>query len=190
MVKIGKESVSHKYGFTLIELLIGITIIGILMAGIIPMMMQKEPGHERKQFTARLNALMQRTWQNAIITHTVHRVLFDFKDRKAFIEKDITKSSTAKKLEFEKVKGPDAEISWPSTFIIQQFIVGGFDEMRRFTGGKAKTVWFYLIPDGMTQQVTINGVDKDEIIEGKPSRFGLVLNPYTAQFKAYDAFQK
>ncbi len=109
--KIGKEPVSHKYGFTLIELLIGITIIGILMAGIIPMMMQKEPGRERKQFTARLNALMQRTWQNAIITHAVHRVLFDFKDRKAFIEKDITKSAIAKKLEFEKVKGLDAEIS-------------------------------------------------------------------------------
>ncbi len=189
MVKIEKESVSHKYGFTLIELLIGITIIAILMAGIIPMMMQKEPGRERKQFTARLNALMQRTWQNAIITHAVHRILFDFEAQKAFTEKDIAKSPTAKKLEFEKVKGPDTEISWPSTFIIQQFIVEGFDEMRSLAGG-AKTAWFYLIPDGMTQQVTINGIDKDEIIEGKPSRFGLVLNPYTAQFKAYDAFQK
>jgi prepilin-type N-terminal cleavage/methylation domain-containing protein len=189
MVKIEKESVSHNSGFTLIELMIGIVIIGIMMAAIVPLMREKEPGYERKQFTARLNTLMQRAWQNAIITHAVHRVLFDFEARKAFTEKDIAKSPTAKKLEFEKVKGPDIEMSWPNTFIIQQFIVEGFDEMRRLAGG-VKTAWFYLIPDGMTQQVAINGIDKDEIIEGRPSRFGLVLNPYTAQFKAYDAFQK
>ncbi len=177
-------------GFTLIELMIGITIIGIMMAGIIPMMMQREPGYERKQFTARLNTVMQRAWQGAIITHEVHRVVFNFKERLAFIEKDVTPSAATKQLTFEKVKGPDAELAWPSTFIIQQFFVEGFDEMRRSGGGKAETAWFYIIPDGMTQQVTINGIDKDEMIAGKPSRFGLVLNPYTAQFKAYDAFQK
>ncbi len=191
MVKIEKKkAIYNHHGLTLIELLIGIAIIGMIMAALIPLMQQKEPGYERKQFTARLNSLMQLAWQQAIITHAVHRVLFDFKERKASIEKDITRSATAKKLEFEAVKGQDAQISWPQTFIIQQFIIEGFDEMRRKAGGKAETSWFYLIPDGMTQQVTINGIDKDEMIEGKPSRFGLVLNPYTAQFKAYDAFQK
>jgi len=177
------------FGFTLIELLIGITIVGILMAGIIPMMMQKEPGYERKQFTARLNALMQQAWQQSIITHTVHRVRFDFQKRSALLEKDATKSSTAKKLEFEQVKLPDSSLSWPRTFIIQQFIIEGFDEMRR-GAGRANDAWFYIIPNGTTQEVTINGIDKDELIEGKPSRFGLVLNPYMARFKAYDAFQK
>lgn len=186
--QLNKKS-TRKHGFTLIELMIGIVIVGILMAGIIPMMMQKEPGYERKQFTVRLNALMQQAWQQAIITHAVHRVMFDFQGRKAFIEKDITKSPTAKKLDFEKLKLPTDEMTWPKNFIIQQFIVEGFDEMRRFAG-KSESSWFYLIPDGMAQEVTINGIDKDEIIEGKPSQFGLVLNPYMAQFKAYDAFQK
>lgn len=184
-----KNSSYEKHGFTLIELMIGIVIIGILMAGLIPMMMQKEPGSERKQFTARLNALMQLAWQQSIITNKVHRVMFDFKNHKAFIEKDVTKSPTAKKVDFELVKLPTSETTWPKTFIIQQFIVEGFDEMRRYAG-KSDTSWFYIIPNGMTQQVTINGIDKDDVIAGKPSQFGLVLNPYMAQFKAYDAFQK
>lgn len=182
-------SSSENYGFTLIELMIGIVIVGILMAGLIPMMTQKGPGWERKQFTARLNALMQLAWQQSIITHKVHRVMFDFKNHRAFTEKDITKSPTAKKVDFELVKLSASEMTWPKTFIIQQFIVEGFDEMRRYAG-KSETSWFYIIPNGMTQQVTINGIDKDEMIEGKPSQFGLVLNPYMAQFKAYDAFQK
>ncbi len=178
-----------KFGFTLIELMIGIVIIGILMAGIIPLMMQKEPGHERKQFTARLNALMQQAWQQSIITDAVHRVRFDFQKRMAFLEKDNTISSTAKKLDFKEVQLPDSSLSWPRTFMIQQFFIEGFDEMRR-GAGRAQDAWFYIVPNGTTQEVTINGIDKDELIEGKPSRFGLVLNPYMAQFKAYDAFQK
>ena len=177
-------------GLSLIELLIAIAIVGFMMASLVPMLQQREPGYERKQFVARLNALMHFAWEQAVITNAVHRVLFDFKERKAFVEKDVTKSPLEKALEFEKSKGMGAEITWPETFVIRQFIVEGFDEMKRFAGRGAETSWFYIIPDGMTQQVTINGVDKDERINGKPSEFGLVLNPYMAQFKGYDAYQK
>ena len=58
-----KNSSYEKHGFTLIELMIGIVIIGILMAGLIPMMMQKEPGSERKRFTAGWTALMPLAWR-------------------------------------------------------------------------------------------------------------------------------
>ncbi len=178
-------------GLSLIELMIALAIVGMIMASIIPMLQQREPGYERKQFTARLNVLMHFAWEQAVISHAVHRVLFDFKNHKAFVEKDVTKSSTEKALEFVPSKGMGAEIAWPKTFIIRQFIVEGFDEMKRFGGAKgAETSWFYIIPDGMTQQVTINGVDKEDNVYGKPSEFGLVLNPYMAQFKAYDAYQK
>lgn len=178
-------------GLSLIELLIALAIVGMLMASIIPMLGQREPGHERKKFTARLNALMHTAWEQSVISNKVHRVLFDFQQRKAFVERDMTQSPEGKALEFEKVKGISAEMDWPKNFEIRQFIVEGFDEMKRFGGRKgAETSWYYIIPNGMTQQVTINGVDKEEIIRGKPSPFGLVLNPYMAQFKAYDEYQK
>lgn len=187
MVKI--DTATHKSGLTLLELLIGIAIIGMIMGGILPLLRQQEPGYERKQFVARLNEVMQFTWQQAVITHKVHRVLFNFPQRTASVERIITKDTTEKKVKFEPVKGIGSSMSWPKGIEIQQFIVEGYDELRRLAQ-KAATSWFYVIPDGMTQQVTINGVDKIDKIDEKPTPFGLVLNPYMAQFKAYDEFQK
>jgi hypothetical protein len=40
----------------------------------------------------------------------------------------------------------------------------------------------------MVQAVTINFVDKEQIVDNKPKPVGLLLNPFTAQFKVYNAF--
>ena len=79
-------------------------------------------------------------------------------------------------------------MTWPDSIIIKQLLIEGFDEMKRFTGGKTETVWFYIVPDGMVQAVTINFLDKEQMIDGKPKPVGLVLNPFTAEFKVYHAF--
>ena len=178
-------------GFTLIEILIAIAIIGMMIATVIPYMQQMRTGYERKQFIARINSLSQVAWQQAVITGSVHRIMFNMKERIAFVERDVTKSVLTKKLDFEPIKvGEGSSMSWPRSIEIKQFIVGGYDEMRRFAGKRTETVWFYIIPDGMTQAVTINGVDRSELIEGRPKQFGLVMNPFFGQFKVYDAFQK
>ncbi len=177
-------------GFTLIELLIAIAIVGIMTAAVVPFMQRMQTGYERKKFIARVNSLAQTAWQQAIITGAVHRVLFSMTERTAAVERDISKSALSKKLEFKPVAVESASMSWPASIEIRQFIIAGVDEMKRSTARRTKTAWFYVIPDGMTQAVTINGVDKDELIENKPKQFGLVLNPFMAQFKVYDAFQK
>lgn len=161
-----------------------------MTAAIIPFMQRMQTGYERKKFIARVNSLAQTAWQQAIITGKVHRVLFKVLERTAVVERDITKSALSKKLEFEPVKVESASMDWPASIEIRQFIIVGVDEMKQPTAQRTKTVWFYIIPDGMAQAVTINGVDKDERIEGKPKQFGLVLNPFMAQFKVYDVFQK
>ena len=151
--------------------------------------MQQRPGYQRKEFVARLNALVQFAWQQAIITHQVHRVMFNATDRTAFVERNATKSAAAK-LTFEPVKDSLAKISWGSGIVIREFIIEGFDEMKRRAGRGAETIWFYIVSDGMTQQVTINGLDKEDMVDGRGRPFGLVLNPFMAQFREYDTFQK
>ncbi len=178
-----------KKGFTLIEILIAITIVAIMMASILPLLRQ-QPGYERNQFIARLNGLVQAAWQQAIITRMVHRILFNFKDRTAQVERHLVTAPVTQKFEFEPVKGPDMQMRWPSSLLIKQFLIEGFDEMKRFSGRGVETIWFYIIPDGMTQQVTINGIDKEDMLEQKPRPFGLILNPFLAHFKEYDTFQK
>lgn len=182
--------IKHQKGFTLIEILIAIAIVAIMMASLVPFLRQ-QPGYERKQFIARLNTMVQAAWQQAIITRAVHRVLFDFKNRTARVERTTPTAPLTQKIDFQPAQGPDMQISWSSTIIIKQFLIEGFDEMRRFAGRGIETIWFYIIPDGMTQQVTINGVDKENTLDDdRPRPFGLVLNPFLAQFKEYDTFQK
>ena len=61
--------------------------------------------------------------------------------------------------------------------------------MRKF--GTTDNVWFFIIPDGLTQEVTINFVDYDDMLpNGDARQFGLVLNPFSAQFKLYDTFKQ
>lgn len=161
-----------------------------MTAAVVPFMQRMQTGYERKQFIARVNSLVQTAWQQALITGAVHRVLFNMAERTAVVERDKTKSVLSKKLDFEPIAVENSSMKWPGSIEIRQFIIAGFDEMKRSTVRSTKTVWFYVIPDGMTQAVTINGVNKDELVENKPKQFGLVLNPFLAQFKVYDAFQK
>ncbi len=181
----------HRPGFTLIELLIAIAIIGIMAAAVAPYLQFKPPGYERKQFVTRLNSLMQLGWQQAVITGKVHRVVFDFKQKEMTLEKDVSTNPDAKKPNFEPVKGMIADTTFKisKAIEIKNFYIEKVDELVRFTGGKTTSSWFYIIPDGMTQQVTINFNDKDNP-EGKPLSYSLVLNPFTAQFKEYDEFKR
>ncbi len=187
--KQSKTVIHQAKGFTLIEIMVAIFIVAIMMASLAPMLRQ-QPGYQRKEFIARLNALVQAAWQQTIITRRVHRILFDFRERTARVERNMTGTSLTQKFDFQRAPGPDTAMSWPSTIIIKEFLVESFDEMKRFTGRAIETIWFYIIPDGMTQQVTINGLDKDDALENKARPFGLVLNPFLAQFREYDTFQK
>lgn len=181
----------NRAGFSLLELLIVIAIAGVMGAAFISLLSSMQPGYARKQFVSKVNALVQFGWQQAVITRKVHRVLFDIKNRKASLEIESEKS-TQSKVVFEPLKKSfmSTSMTWSDSIIIKQLLIEGFDEMKRFAGGKTETVWFYIVPDGMVQAVTINFLDKEQLIDGKPKPVGLVLNPFTAQFRVYHAFVK
>jgi hypothetical protein len=92
---------------------------------------------------------------------------------------------------FEPLKGAYVRSSytWPSNLVIHHFYIEGVDEMTRRKGG-AGSIWFFVMPEGLTQSVIINLVDTKNKIHKKPLAIGLVLNPFAAQFDRYDIFQK
>ena len=53
---------------------------------VIPNILQRAPGYERKQFFTELNSLMAITWEHAFRTNQLHRVVFDFDTRTIKIE--------------------------------------------------------------------------------------------------------
>jgi len=175
----------NSYGFTLLELIVVIAIIGILAVTVAPLFRGRESQLRTKEFVAKLNALMQVSWQQALVSQKVQRVYFDFRNKKILLEeqKDIEgKDFVPIKSEFL-----DTQMEIPSTYFFKNFYIEGKDEMLR----KVRAAYFYIVPSGLAQTVIINIIDQgEELKERESEKFGLVLNPFSAQFEYYDTFQK
>lgn len=180
-------------GFTLLELLVVLAIAGILMAVVVPNFQNMLPGRERKLFIAKLNGLMRSAWQRALVERKTQKIAFDFGKRLIWLESATGKIKDGQ-AEFTPAKGSyvSTSLKIPKVIDVKNFVIEGFDEMSRYgSGRKTNESWFFIIPDGLAQAVTINFLDTSNLnAAGKPRQFGLVLNPFNAQFKVYDAFQK
>jgi prepilin-type N-terminal cleavage/methylation domain-containing protein len=184
---------TYKSGFTLIELLVAIAIVTIMMSIVVPKLWQRAPEYERKQFVGQLNALARYAWQSALTTGVTHQLLFNFEQKTIMLKKQTDTQDAAGKPVFLPVKNGAFKrtITIPSHIQVKQFLIEGSDAMKAFVGRPTQEVWFFIIANGLSQEVTMNMVDtKDRTATKTPRSFGLVLNPFTVQFKVYDEFKK
>lgn len=184
---------TYKKGFTLIEILVAIAIIAVMATVVIPNLMPRRPEKERKDILAKLDALTRLAWYNALTKQKTHKVLFDFDKKRVSLEVETDKKDSDGNPLFEPVKTGGyikSSFVWPKHLDVKNFYVEGFDEIGKRSDRGAGQVWFFVIPDGLAQQVTINFLDMLDRPQGKPRSIGLVLNPFLAQFKEYDTFQK
>lgn len=178
-------------GFTLIELLVVIALLGMVMAIVVPRLAVKSPKQEREAFVAQLNRLVGFAWQNALRSGKTQAVDFDFKTNKITVEQS-TGQKDEKGLPITKPVTRDyraTAIKIPDQFEIRNFFIDGDDEVERFRSG-ISGAFFYITPEGLAQSVVINFVDKKGKRAGRSQPIGLVLNPFSAQFKAYGRFQE
>jgi prepilin-type N-terminal cleavage/methylation domain-containing protein len=183
---------NKKSGFTLLELLIVILIIGILGAVIMPNLKRSTPRYEREAFIARFNALTQLAWQQALVTNKTQQISIDIAKRTIFILADTGEKDRSDNSIFKPVTElvQDTSLLIPEQIEFKQFFIEGFDMMAKFTRSKTEEMWFYIIPEGMAQDVIANFVDTKDTRDDAPRPVGLILNPFNAQFKIYDVFQK
>lgn len=162
---------------------------------IAPNLQRRLPHYERQQFIARLNSFTGLAWHNALVTHKVHRVVIDSAKKTIQVQMQNVSTDGKKGVDFVPLK--NSYIKSAGTFgdnlEIRNFYIEGDDQIAKHRGGKKSSheTWFFIMPDGLTQAVVMNIIDtKDRNASGQAHEVGLVLNPFNAQFKEYDTFQK
>lgn len=182
----------NNQGFGLLEIMIAVAIIGMVTAIAVPNFTRRMPRMQRENFINSLSNLAQFAHQHALMTRKLHKVIFDITKRKAWIEQEVNKNSKGEAL-FVPIKSNSlrAHYSWSEQFVFRNFFIEGVDELSRYGNGKkTEELWFFIVPDGLAQEVVINIADIKDTFNKKARHIGLVLNPFTAQFKVYDEYQK
>lgn len=169
-------------GFTLLEVMVAITILALIMRFAMPNIGGNKPRYIRDAFVARLNALTHLAWQRALVTHKIQRVTFDMGKSQIMLSEQTDELESNGEPKFAPSTGGyvKSSFNYPNTIDIKNFFIEGHDEMKR-SGSKAVT-WFYVVPEGLAQEVIINFTDKSDRIGSKMRKFKLELNPFDAQF--------
>lgn len=180
----------RKQGFTLIEIVVAIAIIGLVATILVPNLFAPTAAKERKNFITAINGLLYLGWQQALITRKIHMATFDLNKNKVYLEVVQSMESPSKpKSAPVHINYQTTSLEWPEQFQIQNFFIEGYDERAR--SARQNVFFFYIMPDGMAQDVIINFYDtKDVLPDESPRPVGLVLNPFSVQLKEYDTFKK
>lgn len=184
---------NKRFGFTFLEILIVVAILGILATFIAPNFRNLLPGYSRGQFVAKLNGLMRVAWHNAVVTHKLSKIVFDLEKRTVTVQVESGKKDG--EINFVPLKAPflSSIYQWPDdNFEFKNFYIANRDEISSAlkSSGKGK-IWYFITPGGLSQPVILNLIDiRDVSSVPQGIQFSLVLNPFSAQFKEYDTFQK
>ena len=153
---------------------------------VMPNITRLVPKRERQEFINKLQELVQLGWQSALASGTLHRVHFDLDKRVVTLGIATGKHDAKGEPEFAvtKLYFARSAVTWPAHVQIKQFFIEGFDEMTRVSGNrKTNEIWFYIMPDGLTQQVSIGLLDTRDLRGGKPRMVTLELSPFSALFR-------
>lgn len=175
---------SNTSGVTLLEVMVALAIIGLVAAIIVPNLQRLSPERKREQFITELNGLTSFAWHNAIMTNRVQRIFFDLEKKQVHIQQA---EPGEKEDTFVPVHAAyrSTEYMIPQEVTIKDFYIDGVSEMH--AGKTVQRIWFYIVPDGLSQAIIINALYETD---DATSVLGLVLNPFSGQFKVYNEFQK
>lgn len=175
--------INKQHGFTLIELLVVILIIGIIGSVLAPRLAPRTARSEKEAFIAQLNSQSQAALTQAITTQTLQQVFWDLEKHTIEIRKHTGGYDRAGDPECKptQIAYSSQRITIPERFIVKQFSIEGINEL---AGARnTKQVWFYIVPDGVAQQVTVIFTDTHEDVTDAEKKVTLNLNPFTVHYE-------
>jgi type II secretory pathway pseudopilin PulG len=184
---------STRPGFSFLQLVIVIAIMAIVGLVVVPNFSKRVPLAQRKEFFESLNAIARQAFIRALQTGHVHKVLFNLKERRVKLEEQMVVMDKEGKPVFTPVALSffAKHYEWQEQFEIKQFYVEGVDEVGKHNPDNTmEDIWFFIVPEGMAQEVIINLLDKRDthyFLDGQ--EVSLVLNPFRVQFQMYEEFK-
>ncbi len=181
-----------KPGFSFLEIVVVLLILGLIGSVIIPNLQFRAADYQRKELVQKLGALVRAGWQQALQSQQLHRVWFDLKTKIVRLERVIEPRGEGQKPRYEPVNVAYAttQFTLPDAITIKQFFIQSSDALNQ-PGIKVESVWFYIVPEGLVQEVIINALDGNDIDpQGQAHQFSLIVNPFTAQLSLYESFSK
>lgn len=191
--ELGRLKNMWRPGFTLLEVLFVIVLIGFMLAALSPVLFRPRPGYQRAKFVDELSNLIADGYLGALELGVLHRVVFDIEKNEVRVEKSTQKKDIQGNVIFEQLTGDylTTQLQWPENLEIENFYVNRKEELLSGPSVQMKKIWFFITPDGMSQEVTINILDKNDITaQGKSAEMSLVINPFTVQLQMYEIFQR
>lgn len=179
----------NKLGFSLLEIMIAIAIIGLVMAVGVPNYRARLVRLERDTFFANLKGIIEFARQRAMVSNKISKVTFDIANHTAWIELQTQQKDIKGEPLFERIKsGPArASITWNERFVFRSFVIEGVDELARYGAGKTtEEVWFFIVPDGIVQEVMFTVADTRDMIRKKAHQFVCTINPFSGALKVED----
>jgi prepilin-type N-terminal cleavage/methylation domain-containing protein len=165
-------------GFSLLEVVAVVILLAIIAAITLPRLIKRRVP-VRQQLLQQLNHLSRTAQLNAMMTGKLHRVIFDPKNDRVNIEMESDKRDSQGAIQWNPLKIPyvKTSVQLPKNVEIDRFLIKGKNMVRQGEGIQLTGAWFYIIPEGMVQEVTIGFRDRDTL-----RAFSYSINPFTAVF--------
>lgn len=169
-------------GMSFLEVMIMLVLVGLLGAVVAPNLSFFMRKKKSQEFTANLESFVYKVKQQALLSGKTQQVFFDFTENKIIsnaYNQSLSDEPKGNRFTQTKIK----PIQLDASFELQNFFIQGNDEVR--SGTTRETAWFYIMPDGSSQDVIINFAYGDE----EERKLGIKINPFSAQVFSYDTFQ-
>lgn len=175
---------TYKAGFTILEILIVVAILAILATIAVPTLHQRMQRNYRQTLVENLNRLAALAWQQALSTHTLHRLLFNLDTRTVSLEHDTGSLDAQGQQKFKPVLGTftTTTYTWHENIEVRKFFIEGINELTG-AGKKVVSMWIYITPEGLAQDASIQAVEHKQHQE---IPFSVTLNPFSVQFTYHE----
>lgn len=177
-------------GFGLFEMIIVLSLLAGLGAMVVPNLFRSQTTAARKEFLSSFRDLLQHAVLHAVYENKTVQVYINVESEKIQLrqfDEQVVEENKHKKFSEIKADNFKPYISLPSSLSIKNFVINETDEVR--SQARLQEVWFYIMPDGTSQPVIVNMIDRDDR-EEKDIPFSFVINPFYARMSSYEGFQE